>query len=453
MSSLTKLVASNIINRSLHCFTKNTNVHSNLFTRPVISRSIDSNNNSHLSVLFTRSVIMSRFFSTNGSRDLQAEFDACLVNLFKAVVLLILHIASLMPEVLEDDLKVSVKHNTVVIKGQVYEKLHEYLGFKKYYCWIDPDYIDQFKLSDIKAKMKRKSGELELTIPKLKQEEQKRYGVSMPQLHKKARLPIPNTAYHSASIRRIHHDNYSKIRITNNVLSLSFDYELVGLEKIDDPNITMEEYIRLEKEKLEDMVKHSIGKLPRSGNNPSEPTVYPPNENEVDFKISLDESDDEDYTVIFDENSFSYKIIYVNDLKTDSGNDKPLSPNPTVDYFDDLDYFKDFKNEFPAIVYNDGITSKSDLEIKPLVNTQHIDEFNLNDETSLSKYDKENVLRFNDLFNIIHLDDLKSEKDNDNNIIDIERPLEGNEITHGKMGFLKQVTIKSLKLLKQEVMS
>ncbi|GJR03660.1 hypothetical protein Tco_0526644 [Tanacetum coccineum] len=28
----------------------------------------------------------------------------------------------------------------------------------------------------------------------------------------------------------------------------------------------------------------------------SEPTVCPPNENELDFRISLDESDDEDYT-------------------------------------------------------------------------------------------------------------------------------------------------------------
>ncbi|GJS27921.1 hypothetical protein Tco_0488541 [Tanacetum coccineum] len=27
----------------------------------------------------------------------------------------------------------------------------------------------------------------------------------------------------------------------------------------------------------------------------------------------------------------------------------PSSPNPTVDYLDDLDYFKDFENEFPAI--------------------------------------------------------------------------------------------------------
>ncbi|GJW18909.1 hypothetical protein Tco_0026345 [Tanacetum coccineum] len=80
---------------------------------------------------------------------------------------------------------------------------------------------------------------------------------------------------------------------------------------------------------------------------PCEPTVSPPNENNIDFRISLDESDDEDYTVFFDKNSFSYKIISVNDLKTDSENDKihmPSSSGPTVDYFDDLDYFDDFKN-------------------------------------------------------------------------------------------------------------
>ncbi|GJY11869.1 hypothetical protein Tco_0381178 [Tanacetum coccineum] len=79
------------------------------------------------------------------------------------------------------------------------------------------------------------------------------------------------------------------------------------------------------------------------------PTVIPPNKNKIDFRISLDESDDEDYT--------------------DSENDeilKPSSSKPTVDYLDDLDYFDDFENEFPAIVYNDGLTSKPDLEIEPL---------------------------------------------------------------------------------------
>ncbi|GJU09485.1 hypothetical protein Tco_1131881 [Tanacetum coccineum] len=161
---------------------------------------------------------------------------------------------------------------------------------------------------------------------------------------------------------------------------------------------------------------------------PSEPMVCPPNEKEVDFRISLDESDDEDFTVIFDENSFSYKIISVNDLKMDLGNDKPLSPNPTVDYFDDLDYFKDFENEFPAIVYNDGLMSKSDLEIKPLVSSERIDKFNLIDEASLSQYDEEIVSRFNDLFNIIHPDDLKSKKDNDDNDIGIIQSSEGQDM-------------------------
>ncbi|GJU57116.1 hypothetical protein Tco_1234882 [Tanacetum coccineum] len=153
---------------------------------------------------------------------------------------------------------------------------------------------------------------------------------------------------------------------------------------------------------------------------------------EMEAIISFDESDDEDYTVICDENSFLYKIIYVNDLKTDSGNDEPLSPNPTVDYFDDLDCFKDFENEFPVFVYNDGLTSKSDLEIKPLASSECIDEFNLIDKASLSEYDEEVVSCFNDLFNDIHPDDLKSEKDNDDNNIGIIQSSEDNEITRGE---------------------
>ncbi|GJR34377.1 hypothetical protein Tco_1210061 [Tanacetum coccineum] len=87
------------------------------------------------------------------------------------------------------------------------------------------------------------------------------------------------------------------------------------------------------------------------------PTVCPPNENEVDFRISLDESDDEDYTNI--------KLI---------------------------------------------------------------------DEVSLSEYDEEIVSRFNDLFNVIHPDDSKSEKDNDDNDIGIMQSSEGDEITHGENG-------------------
>ncbi|GJT69366.1 hypothetical protein Tco_1028652 [Tanacetum coccineum] len=131
-------------------------------------------------------------------------------------------------------------------------------------------------------------------------------------------------------------------------------------------------------------------------------------------------------------------MISVNDLKTDSENDYEKlmpsipSPEPMISCFDDLDFFEDFENEFPAIVYNDAQTSKSDLLTEPILNHQHIDKFD--DETSLPEYDEkeQNVLHFNDLFpfNIIRSDDLKSEKDNDNNEIDIIQCFEDNESTH-----------------------
>nr|GEU54313.1 hypothetical protein [Tanacetum cinerariifolium] len=99
--------------------------------------------------------------------------------------------------------------------------------------------------------------------------------------------------------------------------------------KIGDPNITMEEYIRLEEEKSQrhgrtfnwqtatfEKVKYYEDEddcftdfktefpaivfdnsLTPDTTPSCEPTVSPPNENKIDFKISLDESDDEDYTV------------------------------------------------------------------------------------------------------------------------------------------------------------
>ncbi|GJR96823.1 hypothetical protein Tco_0268997 [Tanacetum coccineum] len=161
-----------------------------------------------------------------------------------------------------------------------------------------------------------------------------------------------------------------------------------------------------------------------------EPTVSSFN-NEIDIRISFDDSDDEDYTVVFDKNLFSYKIIFVNDLKTDSENDNekfnmPFLPSrkPTISYFDDLDYFKYFEKEFPAIVYNDALTSRLDFLIEPTASPQHIDEFNLKDETSLSECDEEeqNVLNFNDLFpfNVIYPNDSKLDKDNDDDKVNIE---------------------------------
>ncbi|GKE54497.1 hypothetical protein Tco_1489653 [Tanacetum coccineum] len=157
----------------------------------------------------------------------------------------------------------------------------------------------------------------------------------------------------------------------------------------------MEEYIRLEEEKARRRAIVFNDTLTSEAAISCEPTVSSLNNDEIDFRISFDESDDEDYTIFFYKNSFSYKMIYVNDLKTDSENDYEKvmpsipSPEPAISCFDDLDFFTDFENEFPAIVYNDAQTSKSDLLTKPILNPQHIDEFDLKDETSLSECDEE----------------------------------------------------------------
>ncbi|GJV71115.1 hypothetical protein Tco_1491110 [Tanacetum coccineum] len=161
---------------------------------------------------------------------------------------------------------------------------------------------------------------------------------------------------------------------------------------MDNPNITMEEYIRLEEEKAQKRSKvfnwetakygkiwdnedvNDLGSVetefPAIVFNDTltsealscEPTVSSRNNDEIVFRISFDESDDEDCT-------------------------------PTVSYFNDLDYFNDFENEFPAIVYNDALTYKSDFLTEPILSPQHIDEFNLKDETSCP-----NVLKRNKTF-------------------------------------------------------
>ncbi|GJV80327.1 hypothetical protein Tco_1516197 [Tanacetum coccineum] len=150
---------------------------------------------------------------------------------------------------------------------------------------------------------------------------------------------------------------------------------------MDNPNITMEEYIRLEEEKARrhgkvynwETTKHGKiwydedihnlrsmeteflaivfnDELSSEKTLSREPTVSSLNNNEIDFRISFDKSEDEDYM-------------------------------PVVSYFDDLDFFKDFENEFPAIVYNDALTSKSDSSTEPVEIHHHIDEFDLKTET------------------------------------------------------------------------
>ncbi|GJU76987.1 hypothetical protein Tco_1274057 [Tanacetum coccineum] len=102
---------------------------------------------------------------------------------------------------------------------------------------------------------------------------------------------------------------------------------------MDNHNITIEEYIRLEEEKARRRGKVYNWKTATYAALSCEPTVSSLNNNEIEFIISFDESDDEDCMIIFDKNSFSYKIISVNDLKTDLENDDdkvnmPLFPSP-----------------------------------------------------------------------------------------------------------------------------
>ncbi|GJS43246.1 hypothetical protein Tco_0568289 [Tanacetum coccineum] len=104
-------------------------------------------------------------------------------------------------------------------------------------------------------------------------------------------------------------------------------------------------------------------------------------------------------------------------------------PNITMEEYIWLEEEKDRRR---AIVFNNALTSKSDLLTEPTLSPQHIDEFDLKDETSLSECDEEeqNIFYFNNLFpfNVIYADDSKSDKDNDDDKIHIKQSSGGNVI-------------------------
>ncbi|GJU34364.1 hypothetical protein Tco_1182718 [Tanacetum coccineum] len=130
----------------------------------------------------------------------------------------------------------------------------------------------------------------------------------------------------------------------------------------------------------------------------------------------------EEYIRLEEETTRRRAIVFNDTLASEAA--LSCEPTPTVSCLNDLDFFKDFEKEFPAIVYNDALTSKLDFLTEPTVSPQHIDEFNLKDETSLSECDEEeqNILNFNDLFpfNVIYPNDSKSDKDNDDDKVDIK---------------------------------
>ncbi|GJR92204.1 reverse transcriptase domain-containing protein [Tanacetum coccineum] len=153
-------------------------------------------------------------------------------------------------------------------------------------------------------------------------------------------------------LRRLISDYIRRIQKGRYGVSAPAQHKINAL-KMDNPNITMEEYIILQEEKAlsrgetfnwqtatygkmeycedEDdcftnfKTKFSAIVLDNTLTSDAKlscgPMVSPLNDNEIDFTISFDESNDEDYTVVYDKNLFTYKIISVNNLKTDSEND------------------------------------------------------------------------------------------------------------------------------------
>ncbi|GJW50074.1 hypothetical protein Tco_0091425 [Tanacetum coccineum] len=122
---------------------------------------------------------------------------------------------------------------------------------------------------------------------------------------------------------------------------------------MDDPNITMEEYIQLMADKARgrdqtfNWETATYGKVycedldsftdfetdfpaivyndasTSNQNVSSEPTVsiYNAIKSDIDFHISFSDSEDEDYTFIYNKDSSSYKLIPANDLKPEPVND------------------------------------------------------------------------------------------------------------------------------------
>ncbi|GKE48589.1 hypothetical protein Tco_1479847, partial [Tanacetum coccineum] len=182
---------------------------------------------------------------------------------------------------------------------------------------------------------------------------------------------------------------------------------------MDDLNITMEEYMRLEEEKARRRGKVYNWKTATYGKIWDNEDVHDLGYIETKFP-----------TIVFNDTLTSEATLSCEPMVSSLNNDE-INFRISFDGFDD----EDCTNEFPAIVYNDAQTSKLNFLTEPTLSPQHINEFNLKDETSLSECDEEeqNILNFNDLcpFNVVYPDDLKSDKDNDDEKIDIEHSLGG----------------------------
>nr|GEY05268.1 hypothetical protein [Tanacetum cinerariifolium] len=94
-------------------------------------------------------------------------------------------------------------------------------------------------------------------------------------------------------------------------------------------------------------------------------------------------------------------------------------------YDEDVHFLRSVETEFPAIVYNDALTSELELLCGPTVSPKHIDKVNWKIEISLSDFDGENytVIYDNDSFSykLFSVNDLKLDMRNGDDKIDIKQ--------------------------------
>nr|GEY19250.1 hypothetical protein [Tanacetum cinerariifolium] len=98
----------------------------------------------------------------------------------------------------------------------------------------------------------------------------------------------------------------------------------------------------------------------------SEHTVSPLNDGQINFGILFDEFDDEDYIGMYDKDSFSYKLISVNDFKTDSENDIDEVDLPHNNVIEQLDSDIDYNIDTQSLEFNEDFKITHDIHREPL---------------------------------------------------------------------------------------
>ncbi|GJR45744.1 hypothetical protein Tco_1313847 [Tanacetum coccineum] len=90
-----------------------------------------------------------------------------------------------------------------------------------------------------------------------------------------------------------------------------------------------------------------------------------------------------------------------------------------VRYFEDVNYFKDFEAEFPAIVFNDAFISKPEVPPEPTVSTCHVKKTDFDFVISFDESDDEDYTFTYDKnfsYKLVSDNDFKSDPDNDDKI-------------------------------------